>query len=335
MECMEAQEVISSALDREPVTEEVLADAKEHCHSCAQCSRMVKALVAVKRSPLPEPSEDLPDRIMAAVRADSALSSGSPVPQAAPDDSAQTSPTDRDAPASVVPLPTLRERLLHPRNRRALAAWSAAAAVIFVAAGIGAIGGLRTIIIAPTPIGMTADSPATFNSEETAPEPPSAQEAAILASGLIVVDTAAYRFVGPDDSVSATALKEIGRTRSDLGETFVTEHRVLSAGDPARVFIARTDGEVLAFDRVIRSYQGLTYVLRSDAISSFKELATLPDGMSEPVSADGSPLFEPVRGGGESGIYLKAGADAATGIALPPGSDPSLSAGWTWWTPAR
>jgi hypothetical protein len=107
---------------------------------------------------------------------------------------------------------------------------------------------------------------------------------------------------------------------------------VLGTTDPSRVFISQ-GSEVLAFDRITRSYQGRTYVLRTRAIGKFGESPTLPQDIPEPSSGDGSPTFT-AESGTEDGAYVLTGRDASAGIALAPGADPSLSSGWTWWTPA-
>jgi hypothetical protein len=72
MDCIQAQAVISEALDRSPVDSGVLEAAKVHCRECEQCAAYVRALNAVGRAPLPEPPADLADRIMATIRAEAA-----------------------------------------------------------------------------------------------------------------------------------------------------------------------------------------------------------------------------------------------------------------------
>jgi hypothetical protein len=70
MDCLQAQAIISEAIDRSPVDAAVLEAAKEHCRACPDCAGYIRALNDVKRAPLPEPPADLADRIMAAVRAE-------------------------------------------------------------------------------------------------------------------------------------------------------------------------------------------------------------------------------------------------------------------------
>lgn len=347
MECLKAQEVISSALDPGARKDPALESAKDHCRSCPECGRLVKALLAVRQAELPEPPPDLTDRIMVAVTAEAVLSqkSDSVASPVTPMPAVEAPSHGLSArPVSPASLEDLGRRLLRPENRRALIAWTAAAAVIFVAAGIGAISGVRGIV-SPTSQRMASSDAATeYQALESAPvdeggaaDTGAAKGATALSSptGLIEVAGAVYRFAGPDPSVSPAALSQVGRTRSNLGEGISSERTVYGTQDPARVFIRRTDSETLAFDRVTRSFQGATYVLQSGPIPSFEELATLPAAIREPSSSDGSPTFELAAGPSDSAVYVLRDGDAAAGIALPPGAEPSLSSGWTWWVLAR
>lgn len=350
MECIEAQEVISSALDRDDVPAPVLEAAKDHCRTCASCSRLVKTLVAIRRAPLPEPPAGLEERIMSAVRAEAAAKAAASERTVATGQVAAREARGMPDAASAPPatsLEQMRARLKDPRSRRAVVTWSAVAATVFVAAGIGAIAGLRTIV-APSPervtvLESTALSAGDVGDMGTQPDgSPSATvapEAGALASkaagaNLIEVGGFAYRFVGPDPSVLATSLTEIGRTRSDLGGSFASELRILGTADRARVFISRGT-EVLAFDRVTRSYQGRTYLLRTRPVDKFGDPATMPRDIPEPVAPDGTPTFEPAADATGGGVFVLTGRDASAGIALAPGTEPSLSSGWTWWTPAQ
>lgn len=350
MECIEAQEVISSALDRDDVPAPVLEAAKDHCRTCASCSRLVKTLVAIRRAPLPEPPAGLEERIMSAVRAEAAAKAAASERTVVTGQLAARDARDMPDGAAASPITSLEElraRLKDPRGRRAVVTWSAVAATVFVAAGIGAIAGLRTIV-APSPervavLESTALSAGDVGDMGTqpggSPSATAAPEAGALASkaagaNLIEVGGFAYRFVGPDPSVLATSLTEIGRTRSDLGGSFVSDLRVLGTADRARVFISRGT-EVLAFDRVTRSYQGRTYLLRTRPVDKYGDPATMPRDIPEPASPDGAPTFEPAADATGGGVFVLTGRDASAGIALAPGTEPSLSSGWTWWTPAQ
>lgn len=345
MECLKAQAVISAALDDEATDVRELDLAKAHCRDCAECSRLVRALVAVKRAPLPSPPDDLHDRIMTAVRAEHARAStiaARPVPSAAAPGAARAAEAaaNDDPAGSIV---DVSRRAWSPRNRRAVLAWSAAAATVFIVAGIGAVAGVRSmfpgtasrdaVVLESTAGDATNAAPEGLDA--ASPQPDASALSAATPFGLIVVDGAVYRSAGVDGSVSESDLREIATTRSDLGEQFVSNRQVLGTDDRSRVFIEAPDGRMLAFDRVTRSYQGVTYVLRSGPVESFSAGARLPDGIPEPASEDGSPVFRPATEDAGDGVYVIAGRTPAEGIALAPGAEAALASGWTWWTPQR
>lgn len=355
MECMEALEVISAAMDREPVDAGKLAAAKEHCRECAECSAFVGALVAVSRAPLPEPSAQLTDRIVDVVRAEHARAERAAV---ALETAGRARAATGEAEGAVRSLHTmtsggsLRDRLLDPRNRRPLIAWSSVAAVALVAAGIGAVYGTRAILTDSRKqqmIVLESGAPAADDAAEgtfgnaQAPETLSDESAASTAdtrlsldgTGLIVVDGAVYQSAGPDSSVKKESLTPRGTTRTSLaaGET-PADREVLGTDDPSRVFIEGDDDVMLAFDRVTTSYEGRTYVLQSGTLGDYGSAAVLPDSIAEPLADDGTPTFEPAEEGPNPTVYVLRGADAASGIAMPPGARPDVAQGWSWWLPA-
>lgn len=352
MECLRAQNLISDALDRTPVDPEELSAAKTHCRECAECAAFVRALLAVERVGLPEPPADLADRVMARVRAEASR------------EAATQAGAKADTPAvspSVAPDPAgeesrswagLFERARDPRNRRAVATWAAAAAVVFVAAGIGAVAGVRAILVPQQAAmyGSSVESAGTTAMDAAAPEaselqgfPEEAQSGsddAVRSQGpapdFIDVGASVYRLTGPAPTIDAASLSPIGTTRTDLGESGGSrDYDVLGTSDRAIVYI--DDGsQILAFQRVTRSYGGRLYVLQSRPIESFGTWATLPPGFQTPTSEDGSPVFEAV-GTDESGtsVYRASATPPEEGIAIgpnPPLADPVAgSPEWTWW----
>ena len=349
MDCIDAQQIVSSALDHDNPPHDRLEEAKEHCRSCPQCGRLVRSLVAVQRAPLPAPPEDLTERIMAAVAATAASAPQSPPAPA-------VTPQPAEPPAANVH--DLVARASHPANRRAVIAWASVAAVVFIAAGFGAVAGVRWIASPETAMReVVLDSTAGL-AGGAAPEEQAAQAprsaagestgetgagdgadtlgatAASASQGLIVVDGSVYRSTGQDPSVNPASLSEMGTTRSDLGAATASQWRVLGTDDPAHVYIEQPQGSVLAFERVTRSFEARTYVLQSGPIDGFSAGATLPGSVPEPSSPDGKPVFLPVADAGDQQVYVRTGMDATYGIALPPGAEPTLSRGWTWWSPA-
>lgn len=353
MDCLKAQQLVSAALDHETQDPGDLAIAKEHCRTCPECAAFVSALVAIQRAVLPEPPSDLADRIIAAVDAERARAERTAAAIAAtqrmPASSSDSAVVGREAaPSSVI---SLRERLVHPRYRRAVIAWSSAAAVALVAAGIGAVYGARVILTDKTASQVTILSTGEKAAEDVggvfgnatgtaAATAPNGTEMATTqsygdaaAANLIVVDGAVYKSAGPDSSVTKDSLTVRGSTRAALeAGTSPTDRTVLGTGDPARVFIEADDGSILAFDRVTMSYEGRTYVLQSGPLGQ-SGLTALPQGMVEPITASGSPTFEAVDANASPPIFVMSGKDATTGIALPPGARSDLSEGWTWWLP--
>lgn len=177
MECTTAIELISAALDREPVDAALLAEAKAHCTECGSCRAFVRTLLALQRTPAPAAPDGLVERVMASVRAEApALTGTLPDPAAAvaaaPAATALHAPTAADEdPLAVAadlgivrPDLTLAERikgsddadysalrdwLFAPQRRRGLYAWSAAAAVLLVAIGFVTVAGVRGLLAPP------------------------------------------------------------------------------------------------------------------------------------------------------------------------------------------
>jgi len=353
MECLRAQELISDALDRVPVDPTELIDAKDHCRGCADCSAFVRALVAVQRAPLPEPPADLADRVMEAVRAESALAAAAaPAPasgevpgvSAGRADSviARDDLSERLPDAAPISLERLSTRLRDPRHRRVLVTWVSAAAAVFILAGYVAITGVRSILV-PQTAEVTMSSPTA--SGPTAESGPAPQDKAADMSGAtgqsaaaayIVLNGTAYVGRGEDSSVDAATLTDAGTVTTALDSgTAPVSHTVLVGPDPARAYIRLDDGRVLAFERVTRAYRGRNYALQSADIASFGIWPTLPPDIAEPTAEDGSPTFT-AEESDPSGvvIYRKAGGSVDEGFALEPNSDAG-NPNWTWWTPIQ
>ncbi len=352
MDCFKAQELISAALDNEVDDADELELAKDHCRLCPECASYVRALVHVRRAPAPEPPTDLTERIMAAVRAQ-ARSSATPGETIDALTTQSTSgPADvsdaHDSVSASTVFERLLERLTDPRNRRAVVAWSATAAVVLVATGVGAVTGVR-MILGPRPTDpgtmITYDAATLAQTEPTetnrsaaaTPEPTSAQAGSLAISspgGYITVDGVVYRSTGVDGSVTRGDLTPSGVVDTALDTGAAPQRRtVYGRGDPARVFVENDNGELIGFDRVTTTFGGNTYVLRSGPIPSFSDPVTLPREVPEPASEDGRPVFEPVDPDLQPPVYVKVGSDPSAGIALPPGARSDVSTGWTFWTP--
>lgn len=345
MDCLDAQRLVSEKLDHAPLDAASLESAKAHCRSCPDCGRFVRALIAVSNSPLPEPPDGLEGRIISAIHRESAVV----------DPHADAEPTAAIiGSAATAKLPSsstgrLRAAMNDPRNERAILAWTTAAAVVFVVAGIGAIVGVRQIFAPPN----VMESDSTMSQQQApATTPPEAGRSSGAESSLadtatatsappyITVSGMVYRAAGPAVGIDPNNLKPVGATTSALdSESPPTSREVLTLADPARVYVADNTGGYLGFDRVIRSYGGRIYALSSGEIDSYGEWPTLPSGVTRPQSADGSPNYQPLGPDALGVTVYGIGGSAAQGILVAPVTAPSDPAAqnpdWTWWIPVQ
>lgn len=352
MDCLEAQRIISEALDKVPLDDVSVESAKLHCTGCPECNAFVRTIAATMRAGLPAPSDDLPDRVMQAVRTDieaqaiarAAATARAPLPAETP---AQT----------TVSLDAARERrgrpnLSDPAVRRSLVAWGSAAAVVLIAAGVFANQGVRQILSPVTTAemdtrmaGAPADQQALMAPQQqdgAAESAPTSTAPAATAGDYLSVNGVAYQRAGAVPDVDATTLQVVGTTNSSLDtKAGIVRLDILGGQDPSRVYLARPDGTMLAFDRVTRDYQGRQYVLQTGPIESFGAWPTLPAGVGKPSSADGSPVFRELGPDPTTGAVLfePVAGGPALGIAVgpnSPASDPARgNPDWTWWTPIR
>lgn len=352
MDCLHAQSLISEALDRAPVDADALEQAKQHCRSCPECGAFVSALAAIQRTPAPEPPAELAGRIMDTlaieIARERALQSRTPADEAI---AAAAAAHAQDRSSEPIPL---RDRLTDPRARRSLALWGSVAAVVLLAAGFGAVAGVRQIT-APTESRTAMQYGTEDQIAGTAPEAnllaepaPEAGDGAQdksatvqAAPGFIMVNGDVYRFTTVE-STAVAGMSRIGTTRSalDAGGT-AASHDVFAVAGQTRVFVRRTtDDSLLAFEPVTRAFRGITYQLQSAEIAAFGDWPTLPATIPQPAQEDGGPTFTYVDvDSNGTKIYRLTSSAPAQGIAVAPGTqspDPAGgNPGWTWWTPAN
>ncbi|NTW29051.1 MAG: hypothetical protein HGA39_06790 [Coriobacteriia bacterium] len=364
MDCLDAQSVISSSLDREPVEDAVLAQAKEHCRECPACSAFVRTLLVIRHSPVPAAPDDLADRVMAAVRAEATAQADADAQAAAAQADPETTPApqpsepDEDDSAASRRLPSrtsLLMRLQHVRVPawlgRPAAGWIMAAAVFLVAAGVLGVEGLRQMSGQQSRSTLSATSAEKGASQDAASPsvPSSASAAASVAGGVteaasppqaVTYNGIVYVNAG-QATVARGTLKQVGFTTTALGETgSATRRTVFGDSDASHIYIADKKDQLYAFARVTRAYGGLTYALTSSELPAFGQWPALPTQIQPPQAPDGSPTFALV-GTDNSGVrvFRLSSATITLGIAIAPGSPATDSAagnpGWTWWEPIR
>ena len=366
MECITAQELLSASHDGEPIAIESLDSARAHCAACPECTAFVALLEALDDILSAAVPRDLVTAIMreidlrgdadASLRADRVTATyeeGSRHGGARP---------DSDSAPAPVPAKNWSELLAHAfseRNRTEVVAWIAAAAVVFAAAGIGGIAGMRAILVPAPP---SSDTIALSGSPESATDAAkdmqvgtlSAQtEAADTEAGaastavatdaqFIVLEGTVYRLVGelPADSseIDLATTRPAGSVSAALDSGTEQTYPAQRTEDGALVYLVSAT-QRWKFERVVRSFDGRMYVLRGESISSYGDWPAWPRGVKEPVGDDGGADFEAL-GADDLGarVYAPAGRDAASGIAVAPSSapgDPVAGSGvWTWWEPA-
>jgi len=370
MDCLTAQSLISEAMDHRPLDAALLAEAKQHCRTCADCARFVRGQLVAKQAPLPQPPADLADRAIAAVRAEARLAAEQAASEAAaaqaaagsaerPGDDAEAATSRPVTPEPIATLvaPAQRTRRMLPRP---FVVGGLAAAVLLALLGSGSvvIFGMRqlnpqreatssTYLVNPqagSAAGTAQDSGTGKAAEQAAPSAgvPQSRNGAATAVGPrdITVNGVVYALTG-SASTDLTGKTGIGQTTSSLGSTTTPTSRTVFAGPTAdTVYVADEKGQAIGFARVTRTYLGQSYVLTAAELTGFGQWPGLPSQVPTPASTDGQPtfLFDGTDGNGVR-IYRLSTSPATAGIALAPNSDTggpvAGDPNWTWWTPLR
>jgi hypothetical protein len=353
MDCLEAQQLVSAALDREPVDAALLEEAKSHCRGCAECQVFVRTLSTVHRTAPPAPAPDLADRVIARIagerqrdRASAAVAAKRPAPTAATASAAQAASADQL-------VAKLRTMWATPRRRAELVGWVAMAAVVLVFAGVVSMQGIRTMLSAGQ--SRVATQEFAGQSQAAAPVVPGAAATGNPAADSSLSSKAATATAGSYVTFNGLVyVYERGSTypRSSLtsaGSVSTALDDAAAAPIPRPVYTTPDLGVIVVdpgsgasfmlFRLVSRQFGGVTYNLASPAIERFGVWPTMPPPMAPPSSPDGAPDY--IEAGTSAGIlaYTRAGATAEAGIAIPPGTPPTDPAAanpnWTWWVPKK
>lgn len=352
MECHDAQRIISEAIDKGLVSAEELEEAKQHAAGCTDCLSYIRTLTVLQKTPPPQPPDGLVFRVMQRVKEEAEAEA---VRQALESSAAAAGAEAPAKPTSEpVDMKGLWARITAPDNRRTLAIWAGAAAVLLVFVGIFAISGVNSILrpgatggareslsagsagsnkgatIVPPPEDLDAQAPTTAETQGDA-------AGAGAPESYVSVDGYVYRLVG-DSTFAESNLVKAGTIDSALDTDGPPQSfDYYTTPEKNQVVVVDASGKRLLFQLVVRDFAGNRYALRTDTIASFGDWPTMPQGQPVPATSDGSPDYVPAGTSEGISVYSQVGATPQAGIAVPPGTpatDPAAgNPNWTWWTP--
>jgi hypothetical protein len=363
MECIEAQSLISAGMDREPVSAASLAQAKEHCRTCPQCSAFVSTQLAARQAALPQPPADLHERTMTRIRAEAETMAADAAATAASQQVSEATEPASDPSASAAPTreirvpafitPTLAPKPPKERSRgRGWPSIAVAAGVVVALVGTGLVVtfGMRLI----SSMGSETDRGAyTFDGKVSsgAPEAAPAQTQDGRAPGPNAITIKGMVYVqGESSDADSSTLTPVGTFSSGLdGDSASTRTAYRDADDSMKIIVADNAGMLWEFAPVTRDYLGDTYVLVSKELARFGQWPALPKSMEAPADDQGGTTFAkrgtdstgarvfipsaPFTGYG-SEVVIPGVSSAPSMIALAPRSAGSILAddpNWTLW----
>ncbi|MHB1135676.1 MAG: hypothetical protein ACYCXR_07145 [Coriobacteriia bacterium] len=344
MDCLQAAEILSAALDGAPVSPGSVAHAREHAARCPECAALLATMGRISTASRVRAPEPMIARILDAARSEADARADADAV------AAQTAPTS----GVILPLEPVR-----PRPRVAPRWWqphftplaSAAAVVLVVSAASTYV---LVQMTGPSAEVMTTDSieialTDEYSGTESAPEELAASPENDAASNLAASARSAPSYLAWDGSAwvrtdgptpGESSLTNAGATETDLGEPDgVKSHEVLtSVTEPDAIFVRAADGSLIRFSQVTRTLGGRTYALTAGPIVAPGTWPALPSRYPTPAADDGSPGFTP-GGIDDRGreVFVPVGSDVSGGFALAPGTPPDDPAAgnpnWTWWEP--
>jgi len=281
MDCTQAQQILSEAVDREPVSPEVFAEVRAHCMECAECARFVQGLALLQRAHPPAVPPSLHARVMAAVEPERAAdvthvpSSEGGVEDVLPSAAAVAASVSETSPAEVVALageasleetpeamehvpapgPIVPDELSAARKRarqRSMLAWAGAAAAVLIVAAFAAVSGLRSIVSPTTTSTRSSFSPSESTSDKNLDTsvPGSTGGATAQSQGGSAESTAAQPAVAPDfitvNNIVYRSAGTLAIDRSQLTTAGTTSSALGTGGAPEvlTVYSTPTSGQV-------------------------------------------------------------------------------------------
>lgn len=329
MDCVQACEILSAAADREPVDAALLARARAHAVVCPECAAFARTLDRLAESPAPLPSEEFVARLteLGAVAAAEIR---------------EASLAQSEEPAVPAPPPPTSTRANWvPR----FAAFAAAAVILLVALGagsialIGSLGQRSTESAAPVAETDTTASVAEDSGGESLEDAGAPPATVAPAPDYVSLDAAVW-VLAAQQTPPSSQLTTVGVVTSTLDDGIGGTHPAyMVSGDPSTMWVRKTNGTYLAFERVVRTLGRAPYgLVTGTAIAAFGDWPTLPSEFAPPTSADGSPTFR-LFGFDDLNvdIYVEPTGNAQQGFAVAPGTaedDPAAgNPNWTWWEP--
>ncbi len=326
MDCLQACEVLSAAGDGELVDAAILAEARRHAASCAECRAFAGVLERIGTTPAPRAPEHLVarlDELSAAAAAD--IRKAHALEQEPEFDLASLH--EHPEPSSWLPRFT------------AFAAAAAVVLVVMVVGSVALIGGTgqkaaemadRTYGDAQLAMPPTEDTTAeTGASAAAVPQQPSPPYVSLDSAVWLLTGTAT-----PEPSTLTTA----GVITSALDGSTAADHPAYFAGaGRSTLYVKTSEGGYLAFERVVRTLGRTPYGLMTGApIAAYGTWPTLPERFGTPQADDGTPVFM-LAGFDDTNrnVFVPPGGSIIDGFALAPGTpvdDPAAgNPNWTWW----
>ncbi|MHB1324168.1 MAG: zf-HC2 domain-containing protein [Coriobacteriia bacterium] len=328
MDCLQASEIVTAALDGELLDADALGRAREHCAACPRCRAIERLGHRVQQAG----ATQAPSELVAKLE-DLGTAQAMRVRQV----------VERQDFGIIAAEPAAARGAWEWTPR--FTAFASAAAVVLISLAAGSVALLGAgdkaadtaaeLMLADDDMPAPSAGPESMMAEDATGMRATEQPAAppyVVHDGIVHVMTGV-----PAPSALATA----GTVTTDLGTGTTGSHAAFTAGAGGPVFVRDAGGTYLAFAPVVRGFGRAAYALVSDVpIARFGQWPSLPTGMAGPQSPDGAPVF--MRFGFDDlgvDVYAPTPGGIDGGFAIAPGTaagDPAAgNPNWTWWERVR